>query len=128
MEPEPDDVPGWRARMASSWRAMPRPMRVLMAATGGGTLIVAGAVMLVLPGPGLLVIAMGVALLATEFAWARHLMHHGRRHAKRLSESAKSVLRRPQGDAEAAIEPPPTSGPPTSGPATSAPTISRESS
>lgn len=40
---------------------------------GGSTLIVAGAVMLVLPGPGLLTIAAGVALMADEVAWARRV-------------------------------------------------------
>ena len=34
-------------------------------------LLVAGIAMLVLPGPGWLTIAAGLAVLATEFAWAR---------------------------------------------------------
>jgi tellurite resistance protein TerC len=38
---------------------------------GGGVLLVAGVAMLVLPGPGLLVIIGGLALLATEYAWAQ---------------------------------------------------------
>jgi hypothetical protein len=37
----------------------------------GGTVLLFGAVMLVLPGPGLPVVAAGVAILATEFLWAR---------------------------------------------------------
>jgi tellurite resistance protein TerC len=37
----------------------------------GGTLMLMGAAMLVLPGPGVLVIAGGLAVLATEFVWAR---------------------------------------------------------
>lgn len=40
----------------------------------GGVLILAGIVMLAIPGPGLLAIAAGLALLATEFAWAQRLM------------------------------------------------------
>lgn len=118
MEPDVRGRPDWRARVATTWRGMPRPMRVLMAATGGVTLIAAGAVMLVLPGPGLLVIAMGVALLATEFAWAQHLMHHGRRHARRLAVTAKSVVRRPQAQAPASIDPSPAESPSTSAPPT----------
>ncbi len=37
----------------------------------GGSIVLIGTVMLVLPGPGLLVIVLGLALLAVEFAWAR---------------------------------------------------------
>jgi tellurite resistance protein TerC len=37
----------------------------------GFTLLIAGAAMLVLPGPGLLVIVAGLAVLAKEYAWAR---------------------------------------------------------
>lgn len=50
---------------------------------GGSTLVVAGTVMLVLPGPGLLTIAAGVAVLAKDVAWAH-----------RLKEKAKSQVRR----------------------------------
>jgi tellurite resistance protein TerC len=37
----------------------------------GTTVLALGVVMLVLPGPGLLVIPVGIAILATEFLWAR---------------------------------------------------------
>jgi uncharacterized protein (TIGR02611 family) len=39
----------------------------------GGAVLLAGVVMLVLPGPGLLTIAAGLALLAIEFEAARDL-------------------------------------------------------
>ena len=42
-------------------------------ALAGGVVLVAGLVMLVLPGPGLLTIAAGLALLALEFEAARGL-------------------------------------------------------
>jgi tellurite resistance protein TerC len=38
---------------------------------GGFTLLLVGAALLVLPGPGWLTIFLGLALLATEFVWAR---------------------------------------------------------
>lgn len=41
---------------------------------GGPLVIVAGIAMLVLPGPGLVVIALGMALLALEYAWARAVL------------------------------------------------------
>jgi uncharacterized protein (TIGR02611 family) len=40
----------------------------------GFVLLLAGLVMLVIPGPGLVTIALGLALLATEFLWARQLL------------------------------------------------------
>ena len=38
----------------------------------GGTVLLIGIVMLVAPGPAIIVIPIGLAILATEFAWARH--------------------------------------------------------
>ena len=50
-----------------------RALAVKVAVTVGGPLvIVAGIAMLVLPGPGLVVMAAGLALLALEYPWARH--------------------------------------------------------
>src|SRR6478609_4544763 len=46
----------------------------VLVTVGGPLLIAAGVAMLVLPGPGLVVIALGFALLALEYAWARHAL------------------------------------------------------
>jgi uncharacterized protein (TIGR02611 family) len=40
----------------------------------GFTLLAAGAVMLITPGPGWLAIFLGLGLLAAEFVWARRLL------------------------------------------------------
>ena len=40
-------------------------------ALAGMLVVLLGVVMLVTPGPGLLVIPLGLAILAVEFAWAR---------------------------------------------------------
>jgi tellurite resistance protein TerC len=40
----------------------------------GFTAILLGIVMLVLPGPGILTIALGLAILGSEFVWARRLI------------------------------------------------------
>jgi uncharacterized protein (TIGR02611 family) len=40
----------------------------------GFTILLAGLVMLVTPGPGLVTIALGLAILAGEFLWARRLL------------------------------------------------------
>lgn len=38
----------------------------------GGTILLGGIIMLLTPGPGLLIVILGLAILAAEFAWARH--------------------------------------------------------
>ncbi len=51
----------------------PRAVRWLLVAAGF-TLLLAGAVMLVLPGPAFVVIPIGLALLSLEFCWAGRLL------------------------------------------------------
>lgn len=51
-----------------------RVSRVVVVSLIGGVLIIAGIVMLVTPGPGLLAIAAGLAVLAREFAWAHRVL------------------------------------------------------
>jgi uncharacterized protein (TIGR02611 family) len=60
----------------------------------GGALVVGGAAMLVLPGPGLLVIIGGLAVLATEFAWAAYLLDGARRQYKRAERATRQKLAR----------------------------------
>lgn len=69
----------------------------------GGAVLVAGLFMLVLPGPGILVVLAGLAILGTEYAWARRAMDAARRRAK---DVAARVRRR-----RAAGKPPPPAGP-----------------
>ncbi|GIG40439.1 hypothetical protein Cph01nite_22010 [Cellulomonas phragmiteti] len=59
--------------------ALPRPVRVVAVAVVGGTVLLTGVAMLVLPGPGIVAILAGLAVLATEFAWARRWLE--RAHA-----------------------------------------------
>lgn len=40
----------------------------------GGTVLLVGIAMIVLPGPAVVVIPAGLAILATEFVWARNLL------------------------------------------------------
>lgn len=48
---------------------------VRIARIGAGlALVILGLFLLVLPGPGILTIAGGLAILATEFTWARTLL------------------------------------------------------
>ncbi len=47
-------------------------MKRVTVTIAGGLLLVAGIAMLVLPGPGMVLCAAGLALLATQYKWARH--------------------------------------------------------
>jgi uncharacterized protein (TIGR02611 family) len=53
----------------------------------GFTLLLAGIVMIVTPGPGWLVILLGLGLLAAEFVWARRLMERIKREGDRVREA-----------------------------------------
>lgn len=57
----------------------------------GFVLILVGIALLVLPGPGLLVIIGGLAVLGTEYMWARRMLELARQKAK---ETAARVRRR----------------------------------
>ncbi len=50
----------------------------------GFTIILLGAAMLLLPGPGLATIIAGLAILGTEFVWAKRLL-------KRFGDSANNI-------------------------------------
>lgn len=52
----------------------------------GFTLLLAGAIMLVAPGPGWLTIFLGLGLLAAEFVWARRLMDRIKREGGRVRD------------------------------------------
>jgi uncharacterized protein (TIGR02611 family) len=68
----------------------------------GVALVAVGLAMLVLPGPGLLVIILGLIVLATEFVWAEVMLDKARARAKQAGGAAKqglSRLRRKKADA-----------------------------
>jgi uncharacterized protein (TIGR02611 family) len=59
-------------------------VRRLSRIVGGFTLLLIGIVMVVTPGPGWLVIFLGLGLLAAEFVWARRLMDRIKREGERV--------------------------------------------
>jgi tellurite resistance protein TerC len=50
----------------------------------GGTVLLIGLALLVLPGPGLPLIAAGIAILATEFLWAKHVFRKVKVYAAKI--------------------------------------------
>lgn len=79
---------GVRQTLAASYKA---GRKLVIGGVGLGVLIV-GIGMLVLPGPAVVVIPLGLGILAAEFAWAR-------RWLKRLREGSSRVLGRVPGAA-----------------------------
>ena len=80
----------------------------------GSTVLAIGVALLVLPGPAFIVIPVGLAILAVEFAWARRWLRKARellpnakgsggfssflvRHLKNFLEWASVTTREPQG-------------------------------
>jgi uncharacterized protein (TIGR02611 family) len=57
----------------------------------GVTLLTVGLIMFVTPGPGILLVVAGLAVLATEFAWAEHLLDKAKKQAARAGQSAQKV-------------------------------------
>ncbi|MDX6611006.1 MAG: hypothetical protein QOD75_192 [Blastocatellia bacterium] len=55
----------------------------------GFTVLLIGVVMIVLPGPAIIVIPLGLAILATEFVWAQRLL-------KRAQEMVKQKKLKPK--------------------------------
>ena len=69
------------------WLApLPRPLRRILVLVIGLTVLL----MLVLPGPGILVIIVGLATLAIEFAWAEALLTQARERATRLASKFRA--------------------------------------
>ena len=59
----------------------------------GVAVLLAGVALLVLPGPGLLVIILGLAILATEFAWAERALDQAKSKASAAGQKVKRGLR-----------------------------------
>jgi uncharacterized protein (TIGR02611 family) len=59
----------------------------------GFTVLLAGIAMLVLPGPALAVIPIGLAILSLEFAWAARLLEVAIEKAEQAKATAKETTR-----------------------------------
>lgn len=67
-----------------NWKRLPHPIRWVVVATVGGTLVVVGLTGLVLPViPGIPLMLAGFALLASEFAWAEVLLNRTKNQVTR---------------------------------------------
>ena len=63
----------WIKRVLSLWNLENiKIVRRIIVSVVGATVLLIGIALLVLPGPAFIVIPIGLAILATEYAWARH--------------------------------------------------------
>jgi len=74
--------------------------RRIVVAVIGGTILVMGIAMVVLPGPAILVIPIGLGVLGLEFAFARHWL-------RKLRTTASNVVNRVRRQPKSPAEPPP---------------------
>jgi uncharacterized protein (TIGR02611 family) len=72
----------------------------------GFALVLAGLVMMVTPGPGLLVIVAGLAVLATEYAWAKHWLERTRAQAHKARQRVRDRRQRGRGSVPPGAEAP----------------------
>jgi len=52
----------------------------------GGTIVLIGLVMIVLPGPAFIVIPLGLSILATEFIWAKKMIEKFKEQFEKLKK------------------------------------------
>ena len=57
--------------------AQPRLRKFLIGAVGFSIVLI-GLAMIVLPGPAFIMVPLGIAILASEFAWARRVWRRGK--------------------------------------------------
>ena len=78
--------------MKNNWKRLPHPFRWVVVATIGTTLILIGLTGLVLPViPGIPLIIAGLALLASEFAWAEVLLN---RTKNKVSKAVNKIRKK----------------------------------
>jgi uncharacterized protein (TIGR02611 family) len=64
-------------------------VRKVVIAVIGTTVLLLGLALIILPGPAFVVIPVGLAILASEFAWARRVIRRGRIFVERARRSLK---------------------------------------
>jgi uncharacterized protein (TIGR02611 family) len=79
-------------RLFSRWKLDNiKVVRRVIVAMVGATVMLIGIALLVLPGPAFVVIPVGLAILATEYAWARRWLRKVRRIASDVVSSHQTT-------------------------------------
>lgn len=105
MPPHPDNPPPpagtLNHMMNRAVSAAYRRARRIVIFVIGATVVLLGVALLVLPGPGIVVMVLGLAILATEFVWARVWLKRLRSGARHGWRRTRRWLRRTKADAPA---------------------------
>lgn len=71
--------------MKKNWLLLPKGLRKIIAFSIGSFLVLAGLVLIVLPGPFTMpLVIAGLFVLAVEFAWAERLLAKAKGHASKI--------------------------------------------
>lgn len=81
-------------RAKSAWKRTPASIRKPLVSVLGVLIIVAGIILMPLPGPGMLIVVLGVSVLASEFLWAQSAYERIMRVARYLLKILKRFLKR----------------------------------
>jgi uncharacterized protein (TIGR02611 family) len=106
MLAQPEIARRWHDHPSIVWvkavgRFIGRNGRRVAITVAGFAVLLAGVALLILPGPGWLLIFAGLAILSTEYLWARRLMMK----AKAKAEQAKdAVFKKKEAEAEKETE------------------------
>lgn len=65
-------------------------IRRALVVAGGFALLVAGGLLMVLPGPGIPLVVAGLGLLSLEFEWARRLRKYLTHHVRRVAPESRN--------------------------------------
>lgn len=71
-----------------------RTVKKLVILITGGFVLLVGIAMLVLPGPAILVIPLGLAILALEFKWAQRILKEAKKLVKSETTNSPHFLSR----------------------------------
>ena len=86
------------ARFGEVWARTPRHLRKTIVCVLGGTIVLLGLALIVLPGPFTLpLLVLGFAILGTEFAWAARALERVKDGMERGAAAAKAAVRRARG-------------------------------
>ena len=93
-----------------SWEITYRWARRIAISIVGGTVLAIGVAMIVLPGPALVVIPLGLAILGVEYAWARRWLRKVKARTSAIVARVRNTPKKPDSPPEtSAVEPVPAS-------------------
>lgn len=66
----------------------------ILVSIAGGSILLGGLIMLITPGPGWLLIILGLGILATEYVWAHHLLSKAKEYYEKTKKKALKKVKK----------------------------------